>query len=188
MSVKKKEDVRITKTKAAVRKAFLELAAQNKISDISITDISDAAGINRTTFYLHYKTIDDIYQDLISEHTSACRDIIECHVDEIMEFDFCGCATEFVDYLDREFGRNSELNCVGFVGSFQREICNIMCYTIMGLYKESGKYAVVSERVLSGIVYSIISIITDWMSSDRSVPISDLCKEFRNIILNGIKK
>ncbi|WP_246566965.1 TetR/AcrR family transcriptional regulator [Mammaliicoccus lentus] len=52
------EDRRVRKSKAAIKKAFIQLLEDSQIERITIRQISDKADINRGTFYLNY---DDKY-------------------------------------------------------------------------------------------------------------------------------
>ncbi len=60
-------DKRIKKTKAAIKLALLKTVAQKDLSKVSISDIADAAQINRTTFYLHYKDVMSVWLEIESE-------------------------------------------------------------------------------------------------------------------------
>ena len=40
--------------------ALIELLNQKDIEYITVKEICKKAGVNRTTFYLHYETIDDL--------------------------------------------------------------------------------------------------------------------------------
>ena len=64
-------DRRFYKIKKDIRSAFVQLVLErDHFTDISITEVSDLADINRKTFYLHYDSLDDIlteYADDMSE-------------------------------------------------------------------------------------------------------------------------
>lgn len=64
-------DLRIQRTKAAVKEAFLELRSKKPIEKITVTELSKLAGINKATFYLHYTDIyklsDEIEDEMIEE-------------------------------------------------------------------------------------------------------------------------
>lgn len=64
-------DRRFYKIKKDIRTAFVKLVLdKDHFTDISITEVSDLADINRKTFYLHYDGLDDIlteYADDLSE-------------------------------------------------------------------------------------------------------------------------
>lgn len=50
----RKEDLRFARTNKKLYESFFELIATQKIDDLSITDICEAANINRATFYKHF--------------------------------------------------------------------------------------------------------------------------------------
>ena len=56
--MERKTDLRIIKTKKAIKTAFLNLLKENKYHNITISAISETALINRKTFYAHYETKD----------------------------------------------------------------------------------------------------------------------------------
>lgn len=64
-------DLRIQRTKAAIKNAFLELRGRKSIEKITITELSAHANINKATFYLHYSDIyelsDEIEDEMIDE-------------------------------------------------------------------------------------------------------------------------
>lgn len=62
-----KTDLRVIKTKATIRKAFLDLLKEKDFDNIMISDITNAAMINRGTFYLHYKDKYDLMESLENE-------------------------------------------------------------------------------------------------------------------------
>lgn len=55
-------DKRIIKTREAIFNAFLDLAAQKDIDKITVVELCQKAEINKSTFYLHYKSIDECFQ------------------------------------------------------------------------------------------------------------------------------
>lgn len=64
----KKTDLRVIKTKKAIKDAFLKLINEKNYNKISVQDIVNEALINRNTFYLHYLDKDDLLDQL----TSSC--------------------------------------------------------------------------------------------------------------------
>ena len=63
----KKIDRRVMKTKKSIRKAFILLINKKDLNDITITELSNLADIDRKTFYLHYETVNDVYKELEAE-------------------------------------------------------------------------------------------------------------------------
>lgn len=58
-------DLRIVKTKQAIKQAFIELIYETDIHKINVTALTKKAMINRKTFYLHYETIEDLIKEFI---------------------------------------------------------------------------------------------------------------------------
>lgn len=55
-------DKRIIRTRLAVFNAVLDLATEKDIDKITVVELCERAGINKSTFYLHYDSIHDCYQ------------------------------------------------------------------------------------------------------------------------------
>lgn len=63
----KKIDLRVIKTKRAIKQAFLTLIKEKNYNKITVQDIVREALINRNTFYLHYLDKDDLLDSLTNE-------------------------------------------------------------------------------------------------------------------------
>ncbi len=55
-------DKRIARTRAAIFSAVFDLATEKELDKITVVELCNRAGINKSTFYLHYKSIHDCYQ------------------------------------------------------------------------------------------------------------------------------
>lgn len=64
---KKQEDLRVRKTKQAIRSAFKEMICEMDLNEITIKELTLRAQINRKTFYLHYQCLDDVMTELEDE-------------------------------------------------------------------------------------------------------------------------
>lgn len=60
-------DKRIIKTRTSIKNAFMELVENMEISKISVSDLSNKALINRSTFYLHYSDVSEVAADIEKE-------------------------------------------------------------------------------------------------------------------------
>ncbi len=63
----KKTDLRVIKSKKAIKDAFLQLIKEKSYGNITITDIAKRAMINRKTFYMHYETKENLYNEITDE-------------------------------------------------------------------------------------------------------------------------
>ena len=61
----KKSESRYFNTALRIDQAFLKLLEQKDMEYITVKEICEAAGVNRSTFYLHYETIGDLLAESV---------------------------------------------------------------------------------------------------------------------------
>ncbi|MGM9593976.1 MAG: TetR/AcrR family transcriptional regulator [Candidatus Onthomonas sp.] len=66
-----KPNQRIALTKQLIHRSFLELLMQKSIHQISIRELCEKAGINRTTFYNHYGSQYDVLAEIGDNYLGA---------------------------------------------------------------------------------------------------------------------
>lgn len=77
MSISKKEDPRTLRTREMLKNAVFSLLSENpNISNLTVQKIAAKAELNRTTFYLHYKDIDDFLTNITSDILNELSDKI----------------------------------------------------------------------------------------------------------------
>lgn len=62
-----KQDLRVVKTKRALKNSLLELLKVKTFEKITVSDICKTAMINRVTFYSHYQDKYDLFLDYIND-------------------------------------------------------------------------------------------------------------------------
>lgn len=60
-------DLRVVKTRANIRRCFLELLQEKALNKISLQELCRRAQCSRNTFYMHYQYIDTLYEQLVDE-------------------------------------------------------------------------------------------------------------------------
>lgn len=60
-----KSESKYFNTAIKMDEAFLELLSQKDFAYITVKEICEKAGVNRSTFYLHYETVDDLLSESI---------------------------------------------------------------------------------------------------------------------------
>jgi len=65
MEQTEKADLRVRKTNAAIRKAFIGMIMEKEPSEITVKELAERAQIHRKTFYLHYSCIEALFEDTI---------------------------------------------------------------------------------------------------------------------------
>lgn len=187
MEANPKTDLRVLKTKKAIRDALTQLLEEKDISQITITDIADTAVINRKTFYNYYRdiydVIDEIENELIAVFEPMLDDIdfsrdrenpyrIFQHLNEIINSDL-----EFYSHLiklDRSTTFIPKL-----VASLKRKLKS----TFPGqLSLDSRRLDLMVEYVISGM----IAVYQSWFNSDRSRSLEEVSKDVSTLTFASI--
>ena len=64
------EDIRIRRSILSIRRAFEELVCEKDYHEITVTELSDRAMINKKTFYQYYNSLDDLLREIQDELSS----------------------------------------------------------------------------------------------------------------------
>ena len=70
------QDPRVIRTRALLRQALMELIAERGVTSLTIQDVTDRAGLHRTTFYLHYTGLHELLDDCALTLFSEIREEI----------------------------------------------------------------------------------------------------------------
>lgn len=74
MSKNKKLDPRVKRTRAALRDALVSLIEERGYEVLTVQEITERAGLNRATFYLHYQDKHDLLEQSSNEMIGDLRD------------------------------------------------------------------------------------------------------------------
>ena len=71
-----RRDLRVMKTKEAIESALFKLIDEQSEDDITVKKLAFTAKINRGTFYLHYKNIDELFNTYYDNFESALQPLL----------------------------------------------------------------------------------------------------------------
>lgn len=69
-------DPRITRTRQLIKDAFIDLLEEMEMSKITVNRIAERATVNRVTFYLHYRDIQDMLEKMAQEMGEEIEQIL----------------------------------------------------------------------------------------------------------------
>lgn len=72
-----REDQRVRVTKTMIKDAFFALMSHKAIQSITVKELCETAQVSRGTFYLHYKDIYDLLEQLENEMLKDLEDLLD---------------------------------------------------------------------------------------------------------------
>ena len=79
-----KSESKYFNTASKMDEAFLDLLSKKDIAYITVKEICDKAGVNRSTFYLHYETVSDLISESVEYINGKYLDYIKPDSQEIV--------------------------------------------------------------------------------------------------------
>ncbi len=180
-------DKRSIKTKKAIRMAFLEKLAKKNYEDITISEIAEAANINRKTFYSHYSGIPDVLEEIEG-------DIIERATQVFTSLDLRDFLENPYPYLSK---MTTSLNndilfvekllrlkpAVGFENKIKNKILDNVIECNEGLFKDE----IEARDCLEFISGGMLSAYLRWINDKESESLEELCLHITKLVVYGAR-
>ena len=177
-------DRRQIKTKKAIIAAFMTLLQEKNISKITITELSRLADIDRKTFYLHYDSIAELYNDLGNMVVGLIRDeIVPLSEGNGTAYTFFVGINDIIsEKLDlfKSIARNNDFT------DFMFMIKDVLSNELIALYGKTSTSAnerlkLTAEFVASGT----ISMYLRWLRGDSEITMDELALLAAEMITGG---
>jgi AcrR family transcriptional regulator len=188
------QDRRITRTKAAIRKALVSLIGEKGFDAISIKDITTKAGINRGTFYLHYKDKFDLLDQTLEDITGDIESILLA-ITKLTAAEFINGHTPSatIAKLFEYFNANASLiqAILTTKGNFalQTQIKKIMWHNLFeknyATFIKKENLLVPSEYLVSYIAAAHFGVIQEWLENGRRETPEEMAKILSNLTIRG---
>ncbi|MFJ7853899.1 TetR/AcrR family transcriptional regulator [Peribacillus frigoritolerans] len=190
-------DLRVIRTKNAIRAALVELIEEKGFETITVKDITTKAKINRGTFYAHYQDKFDLMTKCQEEIMQGMSDIAKQNIPDVIAelgtdsplnkpftvfvsiFEYLNVNSEF---MKAALGPKGDL-------SFQTKIKEFMLKTLFendhnSLIKEEN-LLVPGHFLISYIASAHIGVIQQWLDSERKESPQEMARILSTITVNG---
>jgi len=192
--VKASNDRRSIRTKKMINTALSQLIEEKGFNDISITDITTRADINRGTFYLHYNDkydlLEKIENEVIQELSCNCNTMSDM---DIKNVDFISKPMPFMIRIF-EYLKENAIFMKAILGPkgdpiFQRKLkdliqtCLFENNTAKTLKKEN--MLVPESYFIAYVLSAHLGVIQQWLESDMEKSPEDMALILSNMFLLG---
>lgn len=177
-------DRRQIKTKKAIIGAFFALLQEKNISKITITELSKLANIDRKTFYLHYGSITELYNDLGNMLVTLIKkEIIDYSTNNKSPYSLFSSINDIISEkidLFKDIARNNDFS------DFILRIKDILSEELINIYGQkntpaSERFKLTTEFIASGT----IAMYLKWLKGDTNITMDELALLATEMITNG---
>jgi len=139
--MKRKEDLRVKKTKLNLYNGLVKLMEEKPFEDIKVTDICNKALVNRSTFYDHFNDKYELFESYVKYIGELCDEKINIKVkaDNVNDL-----YIEYIKLLLNEIESNFELYKVIFKNNYnsiiKKSLINIFTNNITVLLEKEYKF------------------------------------------------
>lgn len=184
ITMERKMDLRVLKTRTAIKDTFKEMIMEMEASKISIKELTERALIHRKTFYLHYTCIEALYEDVLSE-------LAEPYFAEIDKLDVNAPFTEvnrvFFEYMAAQEPYVEKIVCDNSYREFADKFFMAMMQHNRSRHNPYAKFSTEEQNVINTFLgTNSINIYRIWVQDKKSIPLEDLIDLSGKLFYGGI--
>ena len=186
--MEKKIDRRIRKTRKQLQDGFISLLLEKSIKDITVKELCDKVDLNRGTFYLHYKDIYDMADQLENELFDRLENVLSNHPSSQLKdepfpllLDLFILIKETAPFCTVLLGNNGDIAFFNKLKSVLRDKCFSHWMELFNTDKVD-KF----EYFYNFIVSGSIGIVESWLKNGLKESPEEISAIVCDIILNGV--
>ena len=160
---------RNTETKTYIKNSLIKLLKEKEMEDITVSDITRTAGVNRGTFYLHYLDKYDLIKQLVEEMTKNLEEILLADeeaevIDDPLEIIPYQTILNALLYVKEEVNFIDALIKNGFEANLKQILGQLITKKIENSeYLKLPEHTIPPDYALEIIIGTIMSVILLWI-------------------------
>lgn len=177
-------DKRVQRTRAAIHATFRDMICEMDAPQITVKELAARAGINRKTFYLHYPSIEALFESMLQQ-------IAEGYFDEMAELAPDHGMDETNRVFFEYFARQGEYVERLFCAPSYRDFCNRLLTTTLihnrtrynpYAFLPQAKQNIVNEFLATGS----LDMYRRWVTDGKVVPLDEVIELTTLLLCNGV--
>lgn len=166
-------DPRIARTRQSLQQALFDLARERGLDEISVADIAERAGVNRSSFYQHYSDKDTLLADAIDAVVEEAGAEIPVLSEISLEppailVDYLRHVEENAAVYARVFGEHGSPIALA---RLRDRIQTIVIDAVASSHADAFGGDIPSDVLAAGLSGSVLGVIDVWLSRDPRPPV-----------------
>lgn len=183
----KKMDRRVRKTRMQLRAGLTQLMREKPIKDITVRELAQLVDINRCTFYLHYRDIYDMVEQVEQEVFDEFEALVQAHPAEELQNKPLSLLLDLFNF----FSANADI-CTAFLGGngdfafFSKLIDMIRVRVLEYWQQEQKKDPEQYDYYFSFLAAGFLGIIREWFTRDMKETPAQMAEMAEKLVLHGM--
>ena len=181
-------DRRVRKTRMQLRTGLTQLMHEKAVKDITVRELAQLVDINRCTFYLHYRDIYDMVEQVEQEVATEFENMVNAHPPEELEekpinllIDLFSFFHANADLCSALLGGNGDMSFVNRLIALLRE--RVLEFWHLEQRKDPDQY----DYYFSFLASGFMGVIREWYANDMAEPIPQMASMAEQLILYGLR-
>lgn len=155
------------RTHHAIERAFVEMLSNHSPDDITVSSLTQHARIHRKTFYLHFTSIDDVYEDYVQTLAHQYSEIIR---DLPLPYDYYTLSRIMFDF----YTQSEQVEKIFTHPRYRALADQFIIHTTKSNRLRYNPYKNFTEDeqelINTFVVYSSVNVFRRWALSGKKVP------------------
>ncbi len=179
-----KMDIRVQKTKERLKSTLLALLQEKSIDRISISEMCRKSGINRNTFYQHYRDIRDLLSEVEGEFMESLFSVFTINGDSIKS------VRDLMLVLLETIKQNQDMCLLLFSENGDKNFLrNILMFALPSAVENWVKELGMNEKDATVLYYYVmggaVNVIEIWMKDKLSASLDEVADKLNSLILSS---
>ena len=182
--MERKTDLRVLKTRNAIKNTFKEMVLEMDASQIQIKELTERAMIHRKTFYLHYTCIEALYEDILSELSEEYYKAI----DKIpADAPFTEVNRVFFEFMASQEPYMEKIVCDPSYREFSDKFFMSMLQHNRTRHNPYAAFSKDEQNIINTFLgISSVNLYRRWVQDKKSLPLKDLIDLSGKLFYGGI--
>jgi len=191
----KRPDPRVVRTRQMLSEALVSLIEEKGFDAITVQDITDRAGLNRATFYLHYQDKQDLLvkslRDAIDELVADIGASTDEHGQLVFDESLRSIKATFEHVAQHAHFYRVMLSAEGvpaFSAGVRDYMAEVTLRWLKTLQPQPRQSRVPLEIVASSLSWSLLGVLIWWLEHDLPHPPEYMAEQFRLLITLDLRQ